>query len=69
MLRIRLPRLAALASLYVAGVVHGSPASDRVAELAEEIKADASARQAAATEISALLGDDPQAPSSERPQA
>ena len=47
----------ALASLYAAGVMHGSPASDRVAQLAEEINADASARRAAATEISNLLGD------------
>ena len=53
----------ALASLYVAGVMHGSPASDRVAELAEEIKADASARRAAANEISALLGEGAQPPS------
>jgi hypothetical protein len=59
----------ALASLYVAGVIHGSPASDRVAELAQEINADASARQAAASEISALLGDDTQPPSPERPKA
>lgn len=53
----------ALASLYVAGVMHGSSASDRVAQLAEEINADASARRAAATEISALLGDTGQPPS------
>jgi hypothetical protein len=53
----------ALASLYVAGVMHGSPASDRVAQLAEEINADASARRAAANEISALLGDGEQPPS------
>jgi hypothetical protein len=50
---------AALTSLYVAGVMHGSPASDAVAQLAEEINADARARTAAATEISALLGDVP----------
>jgi hypothetical protein len=47
----------ALSSLYVAGVEHGSPASDRVAELAGEINADASARRAAATEMGALLHD------------
>jgi hypothetical protein len=60
---------AALASLFAAGVMHGSPASDRVAELAEEINADASARRAAATEISALLGDGAPSPSPERPPA
>jgi hypothetical protein len=53
----------ALASLYVAGVMHGSPASDRVAQLAEEINADASARRAAANEISALLDDSEHPPS------
>jgi hypothetical protein len=47
----------ALASLYVAGVEHGSPASDRVAELVDEINADASARRAAATEMGRLLRD------------
>jgi hypothetical protein len=47
----------ALSSLYVAGVEHGSPASDRVAELVGEINADASARRAAATEMGALLRD------------
>jgi len=47
----------ALSSLYVAGVEHGSPASDRVAELVDEINADASARRAAATEMGALLQD------------
>jgi hypothetical protein len=46
---------AALSSLYVAGVEHGSPASDRVAELVDEINADANARRAAATEMGALL--------------
>jgi hypothetical protein len=53
----------ALASLYVAGVMHGSPASELVAQLADEINADASARRAAANEISALL-DDGEQPSS-----
>jgi hypothetical protein len=46
---------AALSSLYVAGVEHGSPASDRVAELVDEVNADANARRAAATEMGALL--------------
>ena len=58
----------ALASLYVAGVMQGSPASDRVAQLADEINADARARSAAATEISALLGDGEQPPSPEQPR-
>ena len=63
----RLSRAAtALSSLYVAGVEHGSPASDRVAQLADEINADARARRAAAGEISALLGDGQQTPSSEQ---
>jgi hypothetical protein len=47
----------ALASLYAAGVQHGSPASDRVAELVDEINADAKARRAAANEMGALLGE------------
>jgi hypothetical protein len=59
----------ALASLFVAGVMHGFPASDRVAELAQEINADASARQAAAAEISALLGDSVQPPPPRQPEA
>jgi hypothetical protein len=58
----------ALASLYAAGVMHGSPASDRVAQLAEEINADASARRAAAAEISDLLGDGEQ-PASPEPKS
>jgi hypothetical protein len=56
----------ALSSLYVAGVGQGSPASDRVAQLADEINADASARRAAASEISALLGDGEQTPPREQ---
>ena len=61
----RLSRAAtALSSLYVAGVEHGSPASDLVAQLADEINADARARRAAASEMSALLGDGEQTPSS-----
>jgi len=55
----------ALSSLYAAGVGQGSPASDRVAELAAEINADASARRAAANEISTLLGDATQPPSTD----
>jgi hypothetical protein len=52
----RLSRAAtALSSLYVAGVEHGSPASDLVAQLADEINADARARRAAASEMSDLL--------------
>jgi hypothetical protein len=47
----------ALGSLYVAGLEHGSPASDRVAELVDEINADANARRAAASEMGALLHD------------
>jgi len=65
----RLSRAAtALASLYAAGVMRGSPASDRVAELADEINADASARRAAASEISALLGNGEQPPPTEPPK-
>jgi hypothetical protein len=48
---------AALTALYTAGLENGTPASNRVAELATEITADAKARGAAATEISQLLGD------------
>jgi hypothetical protein len=48
---------AALTALYTAGLEHGTPASNRVAELATEISADAKARGAAATEIAQLLGD------------
>jgi hypothetical protein len=55
----------ALASLYVAGVMHGSPASELVAQLADEINADASARRAAANEISSLLGEGEQPPSAD----
>jgi len=47
----------ALAALYAAGLEHGTPASNRVAELAGEISADAKARGAAASEIEQLLGD------------
>jgi hypothetical protein len=53
----------ALSSLYVAGLGQGSPASDHVAELADEINADARARRAATSEIGALLGNGEQPPS------
>lgn len=66
----RLSRAAtALASLYAVGVMQGSPASDRVAELAVEINADANARRAAANEISALLGSGEQPPPAEPPKS
>jgi hypothetical protein len=45
----------ALAALYVSGVEHGTPASERVAELVSEIKLDASARSAAAEEMKKLV--------------
>jgi hypothetical protein len=48
---------AALAALYMSGLENGTPASNRVAELASEITADAKARGAAASEIAELLGD------------
>jgi hypothetical protein len=44
----------ALAALYVSGVEHGTPASERVAELVSEIRLDASARSAAAEEMKKL---------------
>jgi hypothetical protein len=47
---------AALAALYTSDVEHGTPSTDRVAELTAEISADASARAAATAEISSLLG-------------
>ena len=47
----------ALTALYTAGLEHGTPASNRVAELATEISADAKARGAAASEIAQLLDD------------
>jgi hypothetical protein len=47
----------ALAALYVSGVEHGTPASDRVAELVTEIKRDAAARSAAGAEMGTLLRD------------
>jgi hypothetical protein len=45
----------ALAALYASGLEHGTPASNRVAELATEITDDAKARGAAATELDQLL--------------
>jgi hypothetical protein len=48
---------AALAELYASNVEHGTPSTDRVAELTAAIAADASARSAATTEMSKLLGE------------
>lgn len=45
----------ALQALYAAGVELGTPASDRVAELAAELRGDASSRAEALTEIGTLL--------------
>lgn len=45
----------ALRTLYAAGVEQGTSASERVASLAAEIKADASARRAAIADVNALL--------------
>jgi hypothetical protein len=45
----------ALSALYASGLEHGTPASNRVAELATEITEDARARGAAATELGQLL--------------
>ena len=45
----------ALSALYAAGVERGTPASDRVAELAAELRGDASARGEALAEMMALL--------------
>ena len=44
----------ALASMYASGVHHGTPASDRVAELVQEIRADAAATSYAWSEIQKL---------------
>jgi hypothetical protein len=46
----------ALQALYASGVEHGTPASNRVAELTSELKADASARSQAKNEMDSLLG-------------
>ena len=45
----------ALDQLYASGVVRGTPASDRVAELVAELKADAGARDSAKAEVDRLL--------------
>ena len=47
----------ALAALYDADVRRGTPASERVGELAAEIKADARARSAAKDDLRGLLGE------------
>lgn len=44
----------ALAALYASGVHHGTPASDRVAELVQEIRADAAATSYAWAEMQKL---------------
>ncbi len=55
---------AALSELYASGVERGTPASDRVAELASEIKDEASARSAAKADVDALLANSPLTPGS-----
>jgi hypothetical protein len=45
----------ALAELYTANVEHGTPSTDRVAELTAEISSDAAARAAATSEMEKLL--------------
>ena len=46
----------ALSNVYAAGVEGGTPASDRIAELVADLKADAGARTAAKRELNDLLG-------------
>lgn len=46
----------ALGELYASNVEHGTPSTDRVAELTAEISTDAAARSAATAEMSKLLG-------------
>ena len=46
----------ALGALYAAGLERGTPASDRVADLASELREDASARAAARREMEQLRG-------------
>jgi hypothetical protein len=46
---------AALSALFAAGVEHGTPASDRVAELVTELREDAKVRSEAKAELDALL--------------
>jgi hypothetical protein len=53
--RLRAASLA-LGGLYASGIENGTPASDRVAELVAELKADAGARTAAKREMNELLG-------------
>lgn len=46
----------ALSNVYASGVENGTPASDRIAELVADLKADAGARTAAKRELNDLLG-------------
>ena len=46
----------ALSNVYAAGLEHGTPASDRIAELVADLRADAGARTAAKRELNDLLG-------------
>ena len=46
----------ALSNVYAAGIENGTPASDRIAELVADLKADAGARTAAKRELNDLLG-------------
>ena len=56
LVRTRLGRAAmALSSLYAAGVAHGTPASDRVEELAAELGREAELRGAARADLDAVL--------------
>ena len=48
---------AALSSLYASGVQHGTSASDRVAELVQEIRADAAASSYAWSEVQKLQNE------------
>ena len=55
----RLERAAeARSELYASGVQHGTPASDRVAELADELRREAAVRGEAKHEVDAALGGD-----------
>jgi hypothetical protein len=45
-----------LGALYASGVQYGTPASDRVAELVDEIRAEATARSAAGDEMKRVIG-------------
>ena len=56
LVRTRLGRAAmALSSVYAAGVAHGTPASDRVVELAAELGREAELRGAAKAEVDAVV--------------